>query len=629
MKTFGVPPEGGTPNDFLWRSLGNFLVIVAPTEDEAEAGGVFQVGLANAQRVKGLIPNAIVQTNWVRAASFARLNGSGSVIAVDPKTSSWLLTAGTWFHSDGYAAGNETRLLARAIDAGAERLAQELEGFFIIVFGDAIAREVFVITDLVGSRHCFARSMGKIEIISTSSLLPASLADWTLDKIGCEEFLRTGVVYENRTFFSEARKIGPAQIVRYPAGRAASSSRYWSMAQLDPERLNGRQAVRELSEKLVGAAQKVGRLFANPVCDLTGGYDSRALTAAFLAAGVDFETTVAGPAESPDVVVSKGLSNLTGKPHWHLESDACVSLDHLKQSLQLTDGGSDLVDYARIFSLHRRLSSKFDASLNGSFGELARGYWWELLRPNVGRRERIDARKLAKKRYVVDPSSSQLFSSSEDLAFIDHFEQVISRANVELEGWPNTAQMDNAYLNLRMQHWQGRIASSTDQIWPCLSPFMLRSVLETMMQINFRLRYRSLLARKFIAELQPALAAYPLEHGYPALPLNWNNWPRFLPALKVLSQKSKGKIESRLFKGRQSSSKIPGIEPARHRLWREPEVCALLDPDKMRLGDLIDATRLKEFLDASQQSHFQFDRQWNRMVSLEMALREVKVMSPE
>jgi hypothetical protein len=609
--------------------LGNFLVIVAASKAEAEGERIFRAGLANAQRIKGSKPNGIVQTNWVKAASFARLNGSGSSIAVDPKTNSWLLVAGTWFHSGGYASGDEQRLLARMIEAGADRAARELEGFFAIVFGDSIAREVFVIIDPVGSRHCFVRAIGEVEVISTSSLLAASLAGCTLDRAGCEEFLRTGVIYENRTFFNEVRKIAPARIARYSESGLANVGRYWSMSQLDPERFDGRQAVRELSEKLVDAVRKAGKLFSHPVCDLTGGYDSRAVAAAFLAAGADFETTVAGPADSPDVIVSKGLAKLTGRPHHHIESDGRVSLEHLSQSLRLTDGGYDLVDYARILSVHRRLSSVFDASINGSFGELARGYWWETLRPEVGRRKPIDSRALAVGRYVVDPSSPRLYTPSDDARFIDRFAQVISRANLEFEGWPNTAQMDNAYLDLRMQHWQGRIASSTDQNWPCLSPFMMRSVLETMLQISFRLRYRSLLARKTIAALQPAIAAYPLEHGYPALPLSWSNWPRFLPGLKVLAKKSGIKIAGRMFKGKMMGARRSGIEPARLQLWREPEVNEIFDPGKMQLSELIAVERLRDFLDASRQPYFGYDQQWNRILSLEMALREVKAMSHE
>jgi hypothetical protein len=289
----------------------------------------------------------------------------------------------------------------------------------------------------------------------------------------------------------------------------------------------------------------------------------------------------------------------------------------------LTDGGYDVVDYARIFSLHSRLSSKFDMSVNGSFGELARGYWWELFWPHIGKREPFDAHKIASQRYVVDPSSPQLFSPEADgRDFVGHIARIIERANNGLAGWPNTAKMDNTYLELRMQYWQGRIASSTDQIWPCLSPFMLRSVLETILQIRARLRHRNLLVRMILEKLQPELAAYPLEAGYWSLPLTWRTWPRFLPALITFGRKSKA--ASKFLGGRTGAKPPPGVEPLRLQIWREPEVKALLEPKRMQLRELIDINRLLRFLDGSQEVHFHYDQQWNRVLSLEMALREVK-----
>jgi hypothetical protein len=467
--------------------VGNFLVIVAPEQAEADAVELFQAGLRRGRQLKGQTPDSTVETGWVRSAVFSRQNGSGSPIVADEVTGSWLLAVGTWFHRHGLASGDEPGLLAWAIHAGADRLAEELEGFFVIVFGDGRTREVFVITDIIGSRHCFIRHVNQCAVLSTSSLLLAGLGPVDLDRTGCEEFLRTGSIYEGRTVFDGIQKLPPASVLRLSGNAVAEEKNYWRVADLDPEKFDGKQAVKQLTHQLLTAAARIGKLFARPVCDLTGGYDSRAVVAAFLGAGARFETTVAGAADSADVLIAEGLSNLTGKLHWHFENEPVTAFDQLQQALRLTDGGCDLVDYARIQALHNQLSQNFDASINGSFGELARGYWWELLWPRIGKREKLDAQKIALRRYAAEPESSQLFppETSFNLPGFNltaHLGGVIERANAELNDRPNSLQMDNAYLRLRMQHWQGRIASSTDQIWPCLSPFMLRSVLDVMLQ---------------------------------------------------------------------------------------------------------------------------------------------------
>lgn len=556
-----------------------------------------------------------METSWVRTARFPRRNGSGSAIATHEATQSWLLAVGTWFHAGGAASGEESRLLVRALEIGADKLANELEGFFVIVFANGRTREVFIITDIIGSRHCFLRRLEDCVVLSTSSLLLAGLAASTPDKTGCEEFLRTGSVYEGRTLFEEARKLPPATVLRLAPNGEAEEKVYWRVADLAPERYDGKQAVKQLIPVLMTGAARIGKLFARPVCDLTGGYDSRAVVAAFLSAGVRFETTVAGAATNADVVIAERLSDLTGKLHWHFENTPVTTFDQLQQALQLTDGECDLVDYARIQSLHQQLSQNFDASINGSFGELARGYWWEVLWPRIGEQRKLDAAQIAARRYAVELSGSHLFPPQASLDLPDlvaHLSGVIERAGAGLENAPNTLQLDNLYLHLRMQHWQGRLASSTDQLWPCLSLFMLRSVLEVMLQTDARARRRSLLMRMLLAELQPRLAAHPLDAGHPALPLDWKTWPHFLPAAKVFAQKA--------WKKAMSQSAPVHTDSARMRLWQDEQVRELLRPKKMLAGEWLERRRLETFLAASRQPQFSFDPQWRRLLGLEMAL---------
>src|SRR5262245_8899503 len=109
--------------------MGNFLVIVAPAETRAEAGDGAGRLFRNGQAIKEGKPNCLVETDWVKAVSYPRLNGSGASITEDPESESWLITTGTWFHSDGFASGDESRLLARILSCGPERTAKELEGF--------------------------------------------------------------------------------------------------------------------------------------------------------------------------------------------------------------------------------------------------------------------------------------------------------------------------------------------------------------------------------------------------------------------------------------------------------------------------------------------------------------------
>jgi len=598
--------------------VGNFLVVLSPDAAQSKSEELFKAGLSHAQRIKSQAPKHTIDAAYARAASFARRNGSGGNLVTDAATGCWLMTAGSWFHPDGYGSGDEPWLLQRILDTTVARVAPGLEGFFALVFCDARSREVFVVTDLMGSRHCFIRVMDDCVALSTSSLLLAALDDVTPDPLGCEEFLRTGAIYEDRTLFREVKKLAPATICRFAGGALADAIRYWRMADLDPDAFDGEEAAHSLGERLIRVAEQIVGVYRRPVCDLTGGYDSRLVVAAFLSAGLEFETTVAGDDADPDVIISKGLSKLIGAPIRRFEPDEGISPERLKEALRLTDGECDLIQYARVQDLHNGLSADFDVSVNGSYGEIARGYWWNLLFPKMGRREQIDCRKLAAKRYAADPCSPDLFPPGAGLNIVEHLAMIIGRLNRSLDGWPNTAQVDHAYLMLRMQRWQGRIASATDQIWPCLSPFMFRSALETALQTTVRTRKHSRLVRSLMTMLHPQLAAYPLEHGYPAAPLTLKYLPQFAPAAWRYAKKAWSKANERWL---NRPADLTRAKPDRLRLLDDEEIRETLNPANMRLNRLIDPLRLQDFLESSQQYRFAFDQQWRRVLAAEMTLR--------
>jgi hypothetical protein len=510
--------------------------------------------------------------------------------------------------------------LERYLEVGDEKLAQELEGFFVIIVGDARTKDLRVITDVIGSCHGFVRTIGQTTVVAGSSLLLAGMAPYTLDDIGCREFLDTGVIYEDRTIYREIRKLGPAAIYRVRDGILEQGNRYWRSSDVGAGNLQGHAATEILWDKLIDAAHRIGKVFPNPVCDLTGGFDSRSIVAAFHHANVKFSTTVSGPAGSSDAVVAHGIAKLLDLPHLHLAPRSETVAQDVKQALQLTDGEYNIVEYAQIFGIHRILMDRFHVSINGSFGEVARGYWWELLYPHAGEQTKLDASLVAQRRYATQLLDSSISASQNTFHLASHMADVIERTNAGIEATTNTAQMDHAYLVMRMQRWQGRIASSTDQLWPCLSPFMFRSVLEAMLRVTPRFRRRSLLIRSMLAEFSPALANYPLEHGYPALPATWNTLYRFWPVPFLYAKKVMKKLGVGGGRSSSPSSWSPQDLPPRLRLWKEPAVQALLQPRTMKSRGLYEREALERFIVDSRRETFAFSDQWARVLSLEWTL---------
>src|SRR5579872_927048 len=233
--------------------MGNFLVIVNPEALQEEAERAFQSGLSAARALKRQVAGKTVTTPWSLAVTFPRGNGSQTPVFADPQSGSWMLSAGTWFHG---SCSDQAGLLQRYLEVGPGHLGLELEGFFTIVVGDYAHREVVVVTDVVGSCHCFMRRLKGGLALSGSSLLLAALQPYTLDPVACQEFVHTGIIYEDRTIYKEVRKLGPASVFRFSEGVLRNQERYWNPETLEPESLAGEMAVRKLWDGVMNAAEK-------------------------------------------------------------------------------------------------------------------------------------------------------------------------------------------------------------------------------------------------------------------------------------------------------------------------------------------------------------------------------------
>jgi asparagine synthase (glutamine-hydrolysing) len=597
--------------------VGSFIVVVPRLGAVPEAEDLFLRASCVIQEANRVNPVSTISNAWSFAAFYRRLNGAGTPMVQDARTGSWLVAIGTLFHQSGN--NRAEHLLQQYLRAGARVLASDLDGFFVVVVGDARSREVVVITDIVGSLHCYNRKFRHGIALSTSSLVLAQLDAVSLNAAGCQEFLGTGIIYEDRTLYNEVGKLPPATIATFRDGRKVNYEQYWNLSSLTPESIAPAQAIDALWENLTSAVGRVSQPFDSIACDLTGGYDSRSIAAAFLQNGRNFTTVVSGLPNTGDVVVSRGLAKMLGLEHLHYPPiPEPITSQSLDETLWLTDGEYDLVEYIRVARIHRDLSQRFQISINGSFGEVARGYWWELLLPHTGARTKLDSYKVSARRYALS-SAGTLVQPQYRVSLVEHIRGVIDRTTAGFETHPNTFQMDVAYLRMRMQRWQGRIASSTNRIWPCLSPFMFRMVLETMLQAQYRVRRRSLLVRRMLARYQPSLAAYPLEHGNPALPATLRSIHRFWPVVPYYAGRVVGKIERKLLPA-SSPSQSPRLQ-----LWELDEVKSLLQPGAMKSMAILDPAPVTEFLKSSQTSKFSQDAEWCRLLTLEWALSRVPI----
>jgi asparagine synthase (glutamine-hydrolysing) len=588
-------------------------LLIAQGDDPRETKALFDRGVEAFERIYQLRPADSVDY----AAVFPNYQGKASPVIRTTATPGWICGVGCWFF-EGVTGEAGLRKIAEGSRDNAGEWLQNIDGTFVLALRDGVTGKLVVVTDRLGTLHVYTAQLGAAVLICTSSLVLAALIRPAWDFVGCREFLATGTIFESRTQWEGIEKLPPAGLFEFFHGKPSGRRKYWKLADHMYDGAPERGDVPKLAAALRESGVEIGRNFPRPLFDLTGGLDSRCVVGAAVGVGVALETTVNGPGDSPDVLAAAEVARYLGLRHHHNMRGFASAGEWWQatgDALRLCDGEQDAVQYASTVVPHRASAGAYDASVNGSNGEVCKGYWWELLFPFTRWRSHFDARKVAAGRFVYAGEAPELLAAPYQETLTDLFAGIIERAGAGLERHLNTAKLDNVYLTLRMQRWQGRIASSTMRIWPCVSPFTFRRPMELALATPAFDRLRNRMSRRMVEYLDPRLAALPLAEGYPASSLRPWNAHRFLaPAAKLVAEAVRPRL------GLHSHSANPG----RPNLWQVDEVGDLLEPARMASRELYQAKTLGALIVESRKQPLDRPQLVTRILTLEMLARMVK-----
>jgi hypothetical protein len=366
----------------------------------------------------------------------------------------------------------------------------------------------------------------------------------------------------------------------------------------------------------------IAEAYERPILDLTGGFDSRGLLGAMMQAGRHFSTIVNGEDSDPDVLVANQLARTFGLDHLQRKRSDVATTDVWRlcnDAVPLVDGEYDVLHYSSTLRTHAENAAAFRASINGSNGELCKGHWWEILLPHIGRRGHFDPRFVAARRFALQEPYSALLAVTYGDSLLDDLTGVIQRATAHMAGMPNTALLDACYLALRMQRWQGRIASATSRIWPCLSPYAFRAPMEAALATPPSQRVRHRLSRRLIEYQCPQLAAMPLAAGYPASPVRWDTVHRFGPLAVEVGKAVVRRL--RRYAGHERPFTPPPPTYPMARLWELEEVRECLNPTTMRTRELYRAETLRRVFERSRDPTAAEAETAGRVLTVELTAR--------
>ena len=544
-------------------------------------------------------------------AKFGRAHAPSSNLATSAH--GWLASAGTWDHPAAKGVDDTSGLLEHLEQRGAEAL-DRLEGMYAALWYDARDDTLTVATDGFGRLHLFVAEAPDGVFLSTSAIALAAAVSTEPDPLAVYEFLAGGTLYEERTPFRAVRRLAGGKRYRFRRGRLEATASRPALPCGEP----GSGGVADTADRLLAAydatlERHLGG-YQKLLPDLTGGVDSRLVVGFLMRAGRRFDVTVTGDRRDPDARSAARLAARLGLTLVRVPGTAMTeaqgAFPAVERAAIRAEGGYDALLYAGIAAVHDKHAQIYDASVNGSGGEVFRNYWWD--RSTVSR---PDAPPAAAHRFAGTAQRPGFLAAEHIRDASTHFEEVVTRSLAGLD-LPAHAKLDHVYLMLRMQCWQGSIGSATNQIWPNISPLMWEAPMRVLFGADPLVRMDGHLIFELMSRFSSPFRNRLLATGFPprrfSLPAFW----RFLPGLAVAPFRLWPRVKGRLVPARPT---IADREVVRSVLATGGG--DVLDPRGLHLLPLLDRARYETFLARARKEGDVSRALLGRLLTLELAYR--------
>lgn len=521
---------------------------------------------------------------------------------------------------------------------------EKSDGVFAFTLIDETRDELIVAADTNGSFHIYYRELPGGIVISNSSALLAGLPPGDdLDPLGLQELCSNSVANENRTIWHSVRKLRSGQILKVDLShpRIELIDHRPLLSALDNIQEYATQPARELFDSISAVLLMLdheggrGQEFRDLpwAADLTGGNDSRALMAAIVANRIHIASTVSGPPSDPDVQIGEHLAEKLGIPHFTRAPLGPISPSQFFDALRLTDGEFDAIEYSSVAAVHRQhIRDGLQFSVNGSYGELARGHAFRLGLSGMLFPDRMASKLNSRNPLTLGHPSidrwnqlcslknpTQLFSPAARASSTDYFSGIFGRLMVYAGHLPQHAQLDLIHADLRIERWLGRLQSCTNQLWPAITPWGFQAPLARIMTASPTDRRSGLLTRQFTFQYSPVLGKEPLYTGNPAMPFSLRYAHKFLPVVPYFADRAWQKVASKFHFGQGEVP--PSASERQPLLCADPEIKRWLTEPLLANSGLFDNDVLLRILSPSQPQSARMHQHWGRLLTVEAALR--------
>jgi hypothetical protein len=506
---------------------------------------------------------------------------------------------------------------------------EDLDGAFALVRYDATNDTVVVASDPFGMQPLYVAERPGRTYVSTSVLALAKHLGAPPSRLGFLTFLRAGYQFGEATAWAGIERLEPATSMTLGA-RGVTRRTYWR-AEVDGS-VRGMSLAQAADHCIEVATETLGRYLGHDELlwsDLSGGYDTRLLTALLDRAGVPFSTNTRGEATSQETGIARavareggwGLTELSLPAEW---PELLPGL--LGTSLAWTDGGLEALEHSWVLWAHQHLSGRSRRLLYGGGGEHYRSFAWRQEFLSAGRSTVVQMDNWLDLR-MLHPMDTTLFASDPTSEVRESFRRRLERCKAPYSEQPNTTQLDAMYAYKVTGHF-GQYRAADSAYLEAELPFYFKPVFTAAFSTDYRVRNAYRLQRRMLARLNPRVAAVETQAGGPAEPLRPSNAHRFVPYYLRTGHRALNKV-GQMALGRRL---LPPVE--RYDWWcpeesRRAAMKAVRNGgarplvDQLRTAPLFQRERLAAFFALARGGDFAEPSMLGRILTAELALRAV------
>lgn len=492
-----------------------------------------------------------------------------------------------------------------------------VDGQFAAIRYDSGADVLEAFNDPFSMQALYAADRDGRTYVSTSAAALARHLRPSADPLGVGTFLLAGRQFGPVTHWQGIRRLDPATVLRFDA-RGAEEMTYWR-PQVDPELR--RMSLRETADRCAYAVlSTIETKLAGEPCmhaDITGGLDSRLITAALVRLGIPFSAQTSGEWENEDVQLGREVARVGGFP-WRQDrvpADWQPDTDAVREALGWSDGTLETLQLTEVFGTQRLRSQSCQLVVTGGAVEHFGPQPWmqEFLR--AGRSRDVNYDNLMSMRSLT-PNHFEVLREDPRPLVETYMRDILASYSAAYAGELNTTQLDVIYLYRAVGHF-GAYRSASEAYVRTEIPAYYKDIFNAAFSAHHRHRNGHKLHRAVIERINPAMSAVATTRGGPAQRTRLRNAHRFAPYYWRMANKAAHKIRRRPSPHPTEAPAAAGFRHAVASLRKD----GLLDPATMRTGELYDRAGLQRMLDEAARPDFHSWTNLGRIITVELALQ--------